>query len=261
MSWEVTAMAERRMFSKSFAFSDTFLDLPVTSQCLYFHLALQADDDGFLENARVVRRVIRAGEQDFRLLVDTGLVLEFSSGVCAIAHWHVHNRIRPDRHHPTGFVNERSQVALENGIYVWLPVGNQMTTEDRIGEVSPGEDRLDEASSGFNQSKTTGVRESDLARDGSSATDTAPQDDSLLTAPTAARSCLQGELGQGVVMLSEEQMDSLLSMMSLDEFDHYVRVIARCELSGKKYTHKTHYQAIMDMVRSDRAYGLTGKGG
>ena len=254
-------MAERRMFSKRFAFSDSFLDLPVTSQCLYFHLCLQADDEGFLENARVVRRFIRAGEQDFRLLVDGGLLLEFPSGVCAITHWHVHNHVRPDRRHPTSFVKERSQVTLENDVYVWLTDGNQVTTEDRIGEVRVGEDSLGQVSSGFNQSKTTGVRESDLAPDGSPATDTAPQDDALLTAPTAVRSCLQGELGQGVVMLSEEQMDSLLSMMSLDEFDHYVKAVARCELAGKKFTHKTHYQAILDMVRADRAYGLTGEGG
>lgn len=66
------------------------------------------------------------------------------------------------------------------------------------------------------------------------------------------RKVLGGELGKGVVMLSDEQMDDLLDKLSLDEFDHYVGVVADCILSGKKYTRKTHYQAILDMAANDR---------
>ena len=53
-------------------------------------------------------------------------------------------------------------------------------------------------------------------------------------------------------MLSPEQMDDLLDKLSLDEFDYYVGVVADCILSGKKYTRKTHYQAILDMAEKDR---------
>ena len=63
---------------------------------------------------------------------------------------------------------------------------------------------------------------------------------------------LGGKLGKGVVMLSDEQLDSLLDELSIEEFDKYVSIVADCELSGQHYTKKTHYDAIMDMVRKDR---------
>jgi predicted phage replisome organizer len=63
---------------------------------------------------------------------------------------------------------------------------------------------------------------------------------------------LGGSLGKGVVMLSEEQIDSLLEELSVDEFDKYVGIIAEMELSGKHYKKKTHYQAILDMAAKDR---------
>jgi predicted phage replisome organizer len=68
----------------------------------------------------------------------------------------------------------------------------------------------------------------------------------------AKRRVLGGTLGKGVVMLSEEQMNSLLDELSLDEFDKYVSIVADMELSGKRYTKKTHYQAILDMANKDR---------
>lgn len=61
-----------------------------------------------------------------------------------------------------------------------------------------------------------------------------------------------GTLGKGVVMMSEEQMDDLLEKLSLDEFEKYVTIVANCELNGKRYTNKSHYQAILEMVAKDR---------
>ena len=66
------------------------------------------------------------------------------------------------------------------------------------------------------------------------------------------RTALRGELGKGVVLLSQNQMDHLLEVLSLEEFDHYVSVVADCILSGKQYKRKTHYQAILDMAMADR---------
>ena len=68
----------------------------------------------------------------------------------------------------------------------------------------------------------------------------------------AKRSLLYGDLGQGVVLLSEEQMNDLLDKLSIDEFNHYVSVVAKAELAGKHYKKKTHYQAILDMASKDR---------
>lgn len=69
----------------------------------------------------------------------------------------------------------------------------------------------------------------------------------------AKRECIQGALGKGVVLMSDEQMDDLLDRLSVDEFNHYVSVVAEAELNGKRYRKKTHYQAILDMAEADRS--------
>lgn len=74
----------------------------------------------------------------------------------------------------------------------------------------------------------------------------------LSTTAEAQRMALGGELGKGVVLLSQDQMEDLLDKLSLEEFNHYVSVVADCILKGKKYTRKTHYQAIIDMAAKDR---------
>lgn len=63
---------------------------------------------------------------------------------------------------------------------------------------------------------------------------------------------LGGTLGKGVVMLSDEQFNDLLDRLSIAEFNKYVSIVADCELNGKHYTNKTHYQAILDMAKEDR---------
>ena len=74
----------------------------------------------------------------------------------------------------------------------------------------------------------------------------------LSTLEDKKRKALGGELGKGVVLLSNEQMDDLLEKLSLEEFNHYVGVVADCILSGKQYKKKTHYQAILEMALADR---------
>lgn len=66
------------------------------------------------------------------------------------------------------------------------------------------------------------------------------------------RTMMGGELGKGVVFLSQEQIDDLLEKLSIEEFDYYVGVVADCILRGKQYKRKTHYQAILDMAVADR---------
>ena len=74
----------------------------------------------------------------------------------------------------------------------------------------------------------------------------------LSTSADRKRISLGGELGKGVVLLSQEQMDDLLDKLSLEEFDYYVGVVADCILKGKPFKRKTHYQAILDMALADR---------
>ena len=100
-------MAERRMFAKSIMDSDDFMNLPFSAQAVYVHLAMRADDDGFIGNAKSSLRMIGASEDDFRTLVDEGYLRTFDSSVVAIVHWKTHNYIQKDRYKPTVYRKEK----------------------------------------------------------------------------------------------------------------------------------------------------------
>ena len=97
-------MAERRMFSKQIVDSDAFLNMPLSSQVLYFHLAMRADDDGFINNTQKIMRMIGASPDDFNILVAKKFILTFDSGVIVIKHWLMHNYIINDRYKPTNYI-------------------------------------------------------------------------------------------------------------------------------------------------------------
>lgn len=106
-------MAERRMFAKSVIDSDLFLDMPPTTQMLYFHLAMRADDDGFINNPRRIQRMIGASDDDMRILIAKQFILTFQSGVIVIRHWKIHNYIQKDRYRPST-CEEKDFVHLDN---------------------------------------------------------------------------------------------------------------------------------------------------
>lgn len=133
-------MAERRMFAKSVIDSDLFLDMPLSTQCLYFHLAMRADDDGFVNCTKKVVRLLGASDDDLKLLAAKQFVLPFQSGVIVIRHWRVHNYLRADRYKPTECQHERAMLDVENnGAYcltsqpdtAGIPGGNQRLTQER----------------------------------------------------------------------------------------------------------------------------------
>lgn len=138
-------MAERRMFTQKIIDSDAFLDMPLSTQCLYFHLSMRADDDGFVNNPKKIQRVIGASDDDLKILLTKRFLLGFESGVVVIKHWRMHNILRKDRYNPTQYQEEYEQLTLkDNGSYTenntlvtnWQPNGNQMATQDSIGKVS-----------------------------------------------------------------------------------------------------------------------------
>jgi len=103
-------MANRRMFAKSIIDTDFFLEMPATSQLLYFHLSLRADDDGFIASPKRILRMIGASEDDFRLLIAKQYIIPFDSGVCVIRHWRIHNIIRSDRYQSTIYTQEKAML-------------------------------------------------------------------------------------------------------------------------------------------------------
>lgn len=126
-------MAERRMFSKSIIDSDLFLDMPASTQLLYFHFGMRADDDGFVSQPRSIMRLCFATDDDFRLLVAKGFIIPFESGVIVITHWNVNNSLRKDRQKSTIYEHEKAMLETRNnGIYALStncqPSDNQMST-------------------------------------------------------------------------------------------------------------------------------------
>ena len=115
-------MANRRMLSLNVIDSDMFLDLPISSQNLYFHLCMRADDDGFIKNPRRIQRMIGAADDDLRLLIAKQFIIPFDSGIVVIKHWRIHNYIQKDRYHGTMCLDEKSRISVgKDGSYELLP--------------------------------------------------------------------------------------------------------------------------------------------
>jgi len=132
-------MAQRRMLSSQIVNSDAFLDMPISSQLLYFHLVMQADDDGFVGNPKRVMRMIGTNDDDFKILLGKRFLLTFESGVVVIKHWLIHNTIRLDRYHSTQYKDEKKTLFIkENKSYsdVRQPNGNQLETEVKLSKAN-----------------------------------------------------------------------------------------------------------------------------
>ena len=89
-------MAERRMFHTAVVGSDAFLELPAGAQALYFHLGMNADDDGFINSPKQITRKLGRPAKELQLLIDKGFLLNFD-GIVVIKHWRVANSWKTDR--------------------------------------------------------------------------------------------------------------------------------------------------------------------
>lgn len=151
-------MAERRMMSKKIIDTDNFLDMPQSTQCLYFHLLLRADDDGFIQSPKSIMRITGCKDDDLRLLNAKGFVIGFETGVIVIRHWRIHNYVQSDRYSKSE-LPEAKQVELKNKVYevVQAPIntdntymdtkciqnGYKMDTQIRIDKIREEENRIE----------------------------------------------------------------------------------------------------------------------
>lgn len=114
-------MGKRRMLSSNVVETDIFLDMPLSTQALYFHLVLAGDDDGFVAAPKRIQRMIGSSDDDFKLLLAKGFVIPFDSGICVIRHWRIHNSIRADRYKETVHTTEKGMLLVtKNGEYSLL---------------------------------------------------------------------------------------------------------------------------------------------
>lgn len=108
-------MRTKRSFALSVVDSDSFLSLPRSARLLYYDLGMRADDRGFIPSPRRLLRSIDAPEKDLKVLLKTGYVYQFPSGVIVILDWPVHNSVRRDRFVETTCQTELAQLEWQPG--------------------------------------------------------------------------------------------------------------------------------------------------
>jgi len=222
-------LAERRMFAKTIIDSDAFLDMPLSTQSLYFHLSMRADDDGFINNPKKIQRMVGASDDDLKLLVAKRFIIPFESGIVVIKHWKIHNYIRADRYKATAYQEEKSQLLLkENNAYsLPLPLGipddTQTETQVRLGKDRLGKDNIDYISES--------------------------QEEEKKPKPTKHK---YGEYNN--VLLTDDELEKLKTEFS-DCEERIERLSEYVASTGKKY--KSHYATIRNWARKDKE---TGKG-
>ncbi len=225
-------MAERRMFAKSVIDSDVFLDMPATTQVLYFHLAMRADDDGFVSNPKRIERMVGCSDDDLNLLILKKFIIPFDSGIVVIKHWKIHNYIQKDRYKETAYKEEKALLSLdENNTYTLendscIQNGYSLDTQVRLGK-----DRL-------GKSKDRIELEEDSEPDGSAPTPSKP----------ATIRHKYGEYKH--VLLTDEQHSKLVEDFGESRIKDYIkRVDEYCEQYGKSY--KNYSLTIRNWLNKD----------
>lgn len=220
-------MAERRMFAKTIIDSDAFMDMPLSTQALYFHLSMRADDDGFINNPKKIQRMIGASDDDLKVLIAKRFIIPFDSGIVVIKHWKIHNYIQKDRYKPTVYTEEKKRIETKgNGAYTEMDTNciqnvSKMETQYRLGKDSLVKDSIVEVSE---EEADNGNRQQ--------------------------LNLQKGSLGKGVVLLSDEQFDDLLERLGLDAFNHYVSKLADFIIE-KDAKVANHYATILKWHEED----------
>ena len=226
-------MANKRMFSLDIVDSDAFISMPLSTQALYFHLSMRADDDGFVKNPKRIQRDIGSNEDDLKVLITKRFILPFDSGIVVIKHWKINNNIRSDRYKPTTYIEEKSSLVVkENGAYteahtIGIPSDNQVG-DNWLPQVSIGKGSI-----GLGKGSCS-------SEDDNNGTDTEDETFELMG----------GTLGQNVVLLTPAQSDALLEKLGLDAFNHYVKKLASF-IIDKNATVGNHYKTILKWAEED----------
>lgn len=227
-------MAERRCFSMKIVDSDAFLDMPLSTQSLYFHLGMRADDDGFVNSPKRIARLVGAGEDDLKLLIAKRFILAFENGVVVIKHWKMQNTLKNDRVKTPQYPELAAFLFIKpNGAYtVSENTGVSLLDSKRIPNGIPREGK--------------GIESKRIELNGE-------EEEVAGILPTTSKlEKIGGTLGQNVLMLTDEQSDDLLDKLSFDEYNLYCKKLSDYIIAHPEKTFKSHYQTILKWVAEDR---------
>lgn len=235
-------MAERRMFAKTIIDSDAFLDMPLSSQALYFHLSMRADDDGFINNPKKIQRMIGASDDDGKMLIAKRFIIPFESGIVVIKHWKIHNYIRGDRKKETVYPEEMSLLTeKDNGAYS-LRTEEPVLTEENVyaGQLS--------ATCPSSDSQVTVKCQHRLGKDSIGKDSIGKDNDSAESAP--AKKPVRQKYGEyNNVLLTDEEMEKLISEFPVDYSERIERLSGYIASTGKRY--KNHLATIRNWARKE----------
>lgn len=158
-------MARRRMFSLDVVDTDKFLDMPSSTQALYFHLGMRADDDGFVSSPKRITKTVNCADDDLKLLIAKGYLIPFESGVVVISDWKINNELKKDRYKPTIHLSEFEKIQTQKNKSYSLITSmtdtkrfqdvSKMDTQDSIGKDSIGKDSIDKEPGEVQKKKTS----------------------------------------------------------------------------------------------------------
>lgn len=253
-------MAERRCFGMKIVDSDAFLDMPLSTQALYFHLGMRADNDGFVNNPRRIARLIGACDDDLNILLSKRFILVFDNGVVVIKHWRIQNTLKNDRLKMPQYPEIAAKVYIKaNGSYtdkssegislldfkaqkLGLPNGIQTETDGL-----PNGTLIEGNGIEFKRIESNGE---DEALDSNEETDSTDLSTDL---STIKLDFSHGTLGEGIVLMSEEQFGSLCEKLSYDEIHHYFGKLKTFIRKNPQATIHSHYRTILKWVEEDRS--------
>ena len=243
--------------------SDAFLDMPLSTQALYFHLGMRADNDGFVNNPRRIARLIGACDDDLNILLSKRFILVFDNGVVVIKHWRIQNTLRNDRltmpHYPDiaakvyikangSYTDKCSEgvsllefKAQKLGLPNDIPMSSQGIPNDTLKE-GKGKELKGIESNG----------EEDEALESNEdiySTYLSTENDKLSTELSTSH----GTLGEGIVLMSDEQFSSLCEKLSYDEIHHYFDKLKTFIRKNPQAKIHSHYRTILKWVEEDRS--------
>ena len=129
-------MASKRMFSEKIVCSDAFMEMPTSTQALYFHLGMKVDDDGFV-NPKMIMRMIGANDDELKVLFSKRFVIPFENGVIVLKHHRINNNLDKHNHNPTVYTEQLKTLYIkENKAYtqdetkgIQFQTGNRLKTD------------------------------------------------------------------------------------------------------------------------------------
>lgn len=252
-------MAERRCFSMKIVDSDAFVEMPQSTQALYFHLGMRADDDGFVNNPNRIARDVGASTDDLKILQAKRFILVFENGVIVIKHWKIHNTLRKDRLKPPHYPELAARIYIKgNEGYTDNPSNGDISLLDyRMSVKCLTDDSqvsvkcLHKVSEGKVSKDNISVSEvEDEALTDNEDTDSTDLSTDLSTIQLDFE---HGKLGEGLVFMSEEQFGSLCEKLNYDEIHHYFDKLKAFIRKNPHATIHSHYRTILKWVEEDRS--------